>query len=199
MTSRCPIKRAAGIPLGFLQTINNNNNSLTHKSKLHIYVLRWRSCISRSTNFTCFYIQGNSVEVYQMVTLLSSCCFFPFLVSSSTWENPVLSDDDGHFAISLAVIAPRHHFFANWQKVRLWMVIFEKWRLGQISCCLPFTFSHRFALSASLLDKHGWLQSEASSTIFTSISLCYWKRSWCWLIWWPHLPGCSCCCFKRDW
>jgi hypothetical protein len=46
-----------------------------------------------------------------MVTLLPSCCFFQLLDSSSTRENPVLSDDDGHFAVSIAVIAPRCNFF----------------------------------------------------------------------------------------
>jgi hypothetical protein len=49
-----------------------------------------------------------------MVMLLPLVAFFNLLVdSSSTRENPVLSDDDGHFAVSLAVIAPRRHFFAN--------------------------------------------------------------------------------------
>jgi hypothetical protein len=41
----------------------------------------------------------------------ASCCFFNLLDSSSTRENPMLSDDDGHFAISIAVIAPRRNFF----------------------------------------------------------------------------------------
>jgi hypothetical protein len=46
-----------------------------------------------------------------MVMLLSSCCFFHILDSSSTRENPVLLDNDGHFAVSIAVIASRCNFF----------------------------------------------------------------------------------------
>ena len=47
--------------------------------------LRWWSPIcSYSTNFTCFYIRGYSVEVYQMVTLLPLVAFFNLLDSSST-------------------------------------------------------------------------------------------------------------------
>jgi hypothetical protein len=46
-----------------------------------------------------------------MVTLLPLVAFFNLLGSSSTGENPVLSDDDGHFAVFIAVIAPTRHFF----------------------------------------------------------------------------------------
>ena len=90
-------------------------------------------------------------------------------------------------SLLLSLVQPATKF-TNPLKVSVWMDFMHLLPAGLVSFCLQFAFWHRLALSASLLDEHGRLQSEVSSTISTSISLCYWKHSWWCVNWCPHEP-----------